>query len=82
LLLSQDFVEIASGITVYFDLGKDREIDVIFRLCEFQYLSIGTRFLRTELVTGETQNGKITVTEGFLKGTQTCVLWCQTSLTG
>lgn len=82
LLLFQRPVEITGTIPVHLDLGEHGKIDVIIRLCEFHYFGIGTRFLLAKLIAGKAQHGEVLLAEGFLQGTQTCVLWCKASLTG
>lgn len=81
LLAFQGFVEIACAVAVNLDFGEDGKIDIIIGFCKFQYLCIGTRFLGSKLITGKTEDREVSLTVGFLKGTQTCVLWCKSSLT-
>ncbi len=67
----------AIAIDLYF--GEEREVDLIFAGRKLIYFFISAGFLSTELITGEAQY--LQIIPGVLKRTQTCVLWCQASLT-
>ena len=64
------------------DFAEDLERHVVLGRAEGLNLLQRARLLRAKLVTGEGEDSETTWAEVGLKGTQTCVLWCQPSTTG
>ena len=82
LLGAQPLVQISRVVTVDIDLGKDREISVVFRCSEFQDLGICTRLLCPKLIARKGENVETVGGVIFLKRTQTCVLTRKASSAG
>jgi len=62
----QEIVEIAGTVAIDFYLGEHGKGDIVFGLSEFEYFSVRTGFLRTKLITGETENGKPVIFVAFV----------------
>ena len=79
---SSELIELDSAEDAMIDFGKHREVRVVFRLSERQNLLVAARFLGAELVAWKSQDSEATAAISLLKGTQTCVLRCESSATG
>jgi hypothetical protein len=67
-------VELARTVAVDLDLREQGEGAVVLRGRELEDLGVSARFLRTELVAREPQDGEALVLVVFVERTQTCVL--------
>lgn len=74
-------IQVAGAGAVDLDLFEQRERDVVLRLRELQDLGVAAGFLLTELITWEAEDRKTLGFVIFEKGTQTCVLRGEASLT-
>ncbi len=75
----QELIEGHGSVPVDLDFGEHRKGHVIVRGSELQDLLIGSRFLGSELVTGEAKNGETGSLVVLVERTQTCVLRGETS---
>jgi hypothetical protein len=74
-------IQLASSVAVHLDLGKHREIDVVLRCRELENLSVGARFLSSELIAREREHRESAIGVVGLECTQTCVLRREASKT-
>jgi hypothetical protein len=78
----QPLVEITGTVAIDLDFAEHGELDPELATRKLENLLVATRFLLAELVAGETQDRETLALVVVMKGTQTCVLGRQPSLTG
>ena len=79
IALLEEIVELASAVSVDFDLGKYRKRGVKFGFSEFKDLFVGAGLLAPKLIAGKSENRKSAGFIFFVQCTQTCVLGSEAS---